>query len=1111
MIQNIFRAGVLTRLTALVGLAVLIALGVTPSEAQSQGSGPVGPPRDVEVAQGISSVEVGWSEPGGNGQSPTGYRVRWRDSDDPEDSWQPSADGVTLPTAARSHRITGLERSHYPRGGQGGIGYYPLVRKSYVIEVAADTPSGSGEWVSVDSGELQGTVAPDAPLDLGVSRDGQLVVTWEVPANAGERVRSPFDSRETNPPPDPKVESFYLRWREAGAGGQAGPWQRANGDSDLGHLVDRCTERVSEYIGGRAVIERTCTTDYTITSLDSSMAYEVQVRTLNDIGVVSAWAESPLMMILAGGEGGDVVPEADGDAQVEAKLNKPAPAGGVRVTLRTRSNDPGTARPDVDYSLPGPFTIAEGGMTGSAVIEIHDDAVNERDETINLTAAVDVADIAVTGMTVTIEDDEDSPQLSERYTASLFYTPGGLWVTPGDGSITATFNPASRAGITYWLQWRTDDNPEWTTVQSVTSPHTLEGLVNGVKHHLRVAGIDFNHGLGPPWASAWVNAASTPAVLGAVPQSSNELGLSVDATEDAVRENAGSVKARATLHSPAPAGGVTVRLVLAAGDSGTAAPGADYFLPDSFVIPEGKQEATADITIVDNAVNEADKTMGITAITDLASIESVTPDPLVITIRDDEPDYVDPPERSRRWLRDEWKVRNLEVRPGDGELTVDFDPPAATSRNRRVYWLQWRAYDNPLWTTLIGAQPGHVITGLDNGVAHHVRVTNLQLASVGTPSAWGGWIEGGATPNEPNTLMLSASRRTAAEGGTAVTLTAVAVLDSSTSGGNVEINLTPDPGSTASEGDDYLLPTDFFIPAGGYTVTGELTILDDSIDEDDETIVLNVSTNPALSITGGPITIAITDNDTAGVTIAAEPPLAVYETEGAEHAASYTVVLDSKPTAAVTVTPTSGDPTAAVAGPALTFGPDDWDVPQTVTVSGVDDDDKTHETLTITHDVTSNDAKYDGITPSIPSIAVELTDDDLPTLTFEYGYQTVTETDAEFRHSPRLWIRNASPGDNSISVSMGLDTTGRGTATWSAGACGSGADFVFPSAFGGFSLDFHGSSAFVTVTGLRICGDDAAETDETLILYLAPRPDQYNIVANRELFITIRDDDAGGL
>ena len=89
-------------------------------------------------------------------------------------------------------------------------------------------------------------------------------MSWEVPAGAGQRVRKPFDVRETNPPPDPKVASFYVRWRQVAADGQSGAWQDANGGGDLGHRVDDCTERVAAYNNGYAVIERTCTTEYAI-------------------------------------------------------------------------------------------------------------------------------------------------------------------------------------------------------------------------------------------------------------------------------------------------------------------------------------------------------------------------------------------------------------------------------------------------------------------------------------------------------------------------------------------------------------------------------------------------------------------------------------------------------------------------------------------------------------------------------------------------------------------------------------------------------------------------------------------------------------------------------
>ena len=85
---------------------------------------------------------------------------------------------------------------------------------------------------------------------------------------------------------------------------------------------------------------------------------------------------------------------------------------------------------------------------------------------------------------------------------------------------------------------------------------------------------------------------------------------------------------------------------------------------------------------------------------------------------------------------------------------------------------------------------------------------------------------------------------------------------------------------------------------------------------------------------------------------------------------TYTIVLDSQPTANVTVTindPT--DNTDATADPAsLTFSSTDWSTPQTVTVSAAQDADAEDETATVTHTVTSTDSSYSGASAnSVPS------------------------------------------------------------------------------------------------------------------------------------------------
>ena len=112
-----------------------------------------------------------------------------------------------------------------------------------------------------------------------------------------------------------------------------------------------------------------------------------------------------------------------------------------------------------------------------------------------------------------------------------------------------------------------------------------------------------------------------------------------------------------------------------------------------------------------------------------------------------------------------------------------------------------------------------------------------------------------------------------------------------------------------------------------------------------------------------------------GVTLSRKT-LAVTEAAGAGNSATYTVRLNTAPSATVTVTPTSGDPAVSVSG-ALTFTASNYNDEQIVTVTGVDDADTESETVTISHSA-SGDTTY-GSSLSIESVSVTTTDNDTPT------------------------------------------------------------------------------------------------------------------------------------
>ncbi len=149
---------------------------------------------------------------------------------------------------------------------------------------------------------------------------------------------------------------------------------------------------------------------------------------------------------------------------------------------------------------------------------------------------------------------------------------------------------------------------------------------------------------------------------------------------------------------------------------------------------------------------------------------------------------------------------------------------------------------------------------------------------------------------------------------------------------------------------------------------------DDKVDEDTETFTLTIATSAvgwSKAADGeDTATVTIIDDDTAQVAVS---PTTLMVAEGGSK--TYTVVLESKPTASVTVDAVSQDTGAVTVTPgSRTFTPDDWDTAQNFSVLGVEDTDYSDESVTTRHTVISSDGKYSGI--SVSSITIRVDDDD---------------------------------------------------------------------------------------------------------------------------------------
>jgi len=175
------------------------------------------------------------------------------------------------------------------------------------------------------------------------------------------------------------------------------------------------------------------------------------------------------------------------------------------------------------------------------------------------------------------------------------------------------------------------------------------------------------------------------------------------------------------------------------------------------------------------------------------------------------------------------------------------------------------------------------------------------------------------------------------------------------------------------------------------TVTG----IDDSIDDGDQDTTITIavdddnSDNAFDGVADQTVTATTTDNDTAAYTLSTTTA-SVTE---AGSTATFTVVLDTQPTSDVVLTVVSADTDEATVSPTpLTFTNGDWDTPQTVTVTGIDDsidDDNQDTTITIAVDDDNSDNTFDGVADQ--TVTATTTDNDTAAYTLSTTTASVTE------------------------------------------------------------------------------------------------------------------------
>lgn len=298
----------------------------------------------------------------------------------------------------------------------------------------------------------------------------------------------------------------------------------------------------------------------------------------------------------------------------------------------------------------------------------------------------------------------------------------------------------------------------------------------------------------------------------------------------------------------------------------------------------------------------------------------------------------------------------------------------------------------------------------------------------------------------------------------------VSIVSSTATGGGVDFTLAD---GTAT------------LNTGETTTTISFTVIDDEEMESDETIYVALS-NPVDGTIGtaSSHTYTIEDNDTPGVTVDVGSGVSV--TEGSDTLDTYTLVLDSMPTATVTIQ-VSGDDQVTTTVDTFEFTPENWNVLQVVTVSPINDSiaEGSH-TGTSTHSVTSADLGYNGV--AVDSVTVTISDNDFAgvTLTQSGGSTVVSENGATDSYTLVLNTIPTAP------VTVGISVNEEGTVSTS-------------------SIVFATSTWNVpqTVTVTAVDDMDSDQWDSVIISHTATSDDsQYNGVFINSIFASVIDNES---
>lgn len=710
------------------------------------------------------------------------------------------------------------------------------------------------------------------------------------------------------------------------------------------------------------------------------------------------------------------------------------------------------------------YTILTSSSSGDPLYDAIDPddvtAVNLDDDGAGITATPSFVTTGEAGASATISVVLDSQPTADVTLPITSYDPSEVLPVPA----SLTFTPGN-----------------WNAPQTVTLFGVNDDVMDGDSGYLVEIG---------PGASADLLYAGMSAFVSGLNLDDDVAGVIVSPTSGLVTTEAGGGASFTVVLTSEPTADVTVSLLSTDPGEGNVAPAALTFTPGNWDTPQ-----TAAVSGVDDSVDDGDVAYAI--VTAVGSADPLydgmfADDVAATNLDNDAAGFVvelSGNETSESGGTASFTVRLASAPSADVSFTLgssDLTEGLANPAGLNFTPLNW---NTPQQVTMTG-----VDDDVDDGDIVYTIVTGA--AASGDP------LYDGRNPVDPILtnldddtagIVVSPISNNTDEAGRSATFT-VALTSEPTA--DVTIGLSSDD---TSEGT--ISPAGLTFTPASWDAPQTVTVAGVNDDLDDGDILYTIVTAPAASADGkydgidpDDVDLFNLDDDGAGFEVLPGSTLSTSEGGGT---ASFTVVLQSQPTANVVIALSSSDVTeglvACDAKPDLTFTPDNWDVRQTCTVTGVDDevDDGDIGYTILLAAAVSNDPIYSGMDPLDVGV-VNLDDDQAAIIVAPTGGRVTTE----------------AGGTATFTVVLGSEPTDDVTVPLSSGDTSEGA--VSPASLTFTPLNWS-SPRTVTITGVDDDLDDGDQAYQVITGPAVSADASYDLLNALDVSATNVDNDAAGI